>query len=646
MAVNPVNVSRLSHNMQTQFTISTLQRNQLELFTAQSRIASGRSYVTPSEDPVAASRALDLTQALGRQNQFVNNLAHGDNMLAAADEAITEVSSLLIEAHSIASQNVGSLTSAAERSAEAELVTGIRQQLMVVGNRQFDGRYIFGGRDTMSQPFTDALGGVAYIGDTGDLFTRISDEFSAVTNVPGNLVFGALSARIASDVDLTPALSESMRVQDVLGARNEPIRAGTLIFNEVGGAGAFRVDLAEADTIGDVVRLINEGAAAAGASITATLAAEGLEIDPGGSEITIGDNSAGVVAADLGIFTNTPTDATIVGQRLNPRLTRLTPVADIARGAGLDTQNGFVVTNGAVTATVDISTAQTVQDIINAINNAGVSVMARVNDAGTGIDVFNQVSGTSLTIGENGGATAADLGIRTLDTATPLSALNFARGFDTKEGEDDLRITAQDGSTVDVNLDGAATIGDVITLLNEAATDAGVAVTASFAEVGNGIRLVDATGGTGLLSVSTLNASTAATDLGLDQIADDGVSELTSRDTNPTRTEGVIGALVDLENALRADDTQGIAAAAQRIDEFSPEVTRVHGVVGARSQAMQSKLHQTQDAVQTTEIFLSEIRDLDYAAAAAEMQSALTQLQASYQTSSVLFDLSLMNFIR
>ena len=109
MAINPINVSRVSQNMRTDFAIGAMQQNQLELFTTQSRIATGRSFLTPSEDPVAATRALDLTQALQRQDQFTSNLRHGDNVLAAADDAITEVNSLLIEAQTIASKNVSNL---------------------------------------------------------------------------------------------------------------------------------------------------------------------------------------------------------------------------------------------------------------------------------------------------------------------------------------------------------------------------------------------------------------------------------------------------------------------------------------------------------------------------------------------------------
>ncbi|MHC5110822.1 MAG: flagellar hook-associated protein FlgL [Planctomycetota bacterium] len=646
MAVNPINVSRVSQNLQTTQMISSFRANQLNLFGIQSRIAAGRSFLSPSDDPVAATRAIDLTQALGRQNQFLQNIQHGDSVLTATDTAINEVESLLIDASAVASQNLSNLTSAAERFAEAEVVAAIREQLLVVGNREFDGRFIFAGRDTTVPPFTHALGGVSYIGDTGDLLTRISEDFTAVTNVPGNLLFGALSSRIASNVDLSPALTADLRLEDIEGTRGETIRGGTLVINEIDGAGPVPVSLSAVDTIGDIVDAINAAASANSATFSAQLSSDGLTIIPGANAITVTDTNADVVASNLGVLTNSPTTDNIEGLPLDARLSRLTAISDLAGGSGIDIDSGFVISNGENTATIDLSDAETVQDIINIINNADVGVMALINDDATGIDVLNRVSGTSLTVGENGGTTAADLGIRTMDNATELSSINFGRGFNPSEDRADFQITARNGATVDVDVESANTIGDVIDLINAAAQDAGVSISAAFAEVGNGIRIIDSTGGAGVISVANVGTSLAAIDLGIFGSTTGTETELVGVDVNPTRTDGILSALVELERALRADDTQGIAAAGERVDNFVPEVTRTHGIVGARGQAMQAKLRQTQEAAQTTEIFLSELKDLDFAEAATRLQAATTQLQASFQSSSILFNLSLINFLR
>ena len=93
-----------------------------------------------------------------------------------------------------------------------------------------------------------------------------------------------------------------------------------------------------------------------------------------------------------------------------------------------------------------------------------------------------------------------------------------------------------------------------------------------------------------------------------------------------------------MESALRADYTQAIALAAEQVSTFTDEVTRVHGEVGARSQAMRSKLQQMQDASQTAEILLAEVQDLDMTTAITELQAAQTQLQASLQTSSLMLE--------
>jgi len=645
MTVSPINVLRISQGMQTDFMLNSLRTTERALALAQSRISSGRAFVSPSEDPIAASRSVDLSNALAQQNQFMNNLQFGDNELTAADNAIGEISSLLIDAHSIASQNVSNLTSPAERAAEAELVAGIRAQLVTVGNRQFNGRYIFGGRDTTTQPFIDAAGGVAYVGDTGDRYTRSDANSSSVVSAPGHLLFNSLSQPIDSNVNLTPVLTPDVRLEDITGAAGRAIRAGTLVINEANGVGSYSVDLSNADTIGGVVDQINAAASATGSSLTATLTDTGITIDTGGATAVIGDTGTGSIAADLGIRTS-GTSGVIDGLPLVPRVTRLTPVEALAGGAGIDLTHGFTVTNGDLSTTVDLSSAKTVQDVINAINGAGIYVRAQVNDAGTGIDVFNQVAGASLTIAENGGTTASDLGIRTFDQATQLDRLNSGLGVSIREGYDDLRVTLGTGDTVDVNLDGATTIGDVVNIINAAAADAGLPLTAGVSNNGNGLTLTDASGGADPISVSRLNASAAIDGLGLSNatLSADGTT-LTGADVNPTQSQGILTALINLEQALRADDTQGISVSAERLNNLAADVTRIHGVIGARGQAMASKRNQMADASSTTQVMLSDVRDLDYAGAVTELQSSMTQMQASLHSSSMIMNLSLMDYL-
>src|SRR6185369_14562420 len=96
---------------------------------------------------------------------------------------------------------------------------------------------------------------------------------------------------------------------------------------------------------------------------------------------------------------------------VGPKITSLTPLSALNNGAGVSSA-GIVITNGASTSTISLTGLNTVGDFLNAVNNSGTNVHAEINAANTGFNLFNPLSGSALTVGENGGTTANDLGIR------------------------------------------------------------------------------------------------------------------------------------------------------------------------------------------------------------------------------------------
>lgn len=646
MAINSVNLSRVTTTQKTEALLSSLRRNTAELFTGQSRLASGQRFQTPSEDPGSAARVLNMTEILGEQSQFITNIRHAADTLDATDVAMGEVSALIIDAQAIASQNIGTLSSPEEREAAAELIAAIRDQLVAVGNRTFEGRYLFAGRDTDRQPFIETIDGVRYVGDTGDIYARTDVDELTPINLPGNVLFGAISSQVQGTVDLNPIIADATRLEDLSGARQLGVRKGAFQIVEDGAAGVVTVDITSADTAGDVVQIINDAATAAGAGFTATLTNNGITITPGATPITVRDISTGTTAGDLGITTTAPTGADIVGLDLRTSLSRTTPLTALLDGMGLDVTAGLTMTNGASSATIDLSAATSVQDVLNAINNSGLSVKARINDAGTGLDVVNLLSGTELSIGENGGSVASDLGIRSLDLDTPLSSLNNGRGVRIEDGVTDLLITAKNGNSFEVNLDGLTTVGEVIDAINVEATTAGVGMTASLAGAGSGITLTDSSGGTGFISAGRANLSYAVDDLGLTGTVPDPETVLAGTDVASARATGVLTALFDLERALIADDSQLITFAAEDIDRHLVDFNKSRGVVGARGKSMRDRQTQTESAVFATEQLMSDVRDLDYTEAVTRFQQAQTALQASLLTGSQVLNTSLLDFLR
>lgn len=649
MAITPINVARVSHNMQTLSLLSSLRANTLDLFLQQNRLASGKRLNAPSEDPVGASQALKLSQMLERQEQVLASIRHADAFLSATDAGVHEISDLLIEAHAIASEMVNTTADQGQRDSQGELIRAMIDQLVTIGNRSFQGMYLFGGQQTRQPPFVRELGGVQYLGDVNALRTTVDVGQRPKVNLDGSEVFGALAGQVTGYVDLDPALTLDTRLVDLNGAAGVGVRTGFLRIELDSPASSFVVDLRQADTIGNVIALINQAAENAGLTVgpgqdfhaSLNADANGLALTSNGN-ITVTEVGEGKTARDLGLLGSG--DPVLDGADLNPRVTPMTRIETLFDGAGA-ALGSILIENGGRSATVDLSGAVTVQDVINRINASEMQVRAKINDAGTGIDVINTLSGSRMSIGEAGGDTAERLGIRSLHAGTPLSGLNDGRGVDVVEGQDDLRILAKDGSAVDVNLDGATTIQDVLDAINAAAADAGVALTASLATTGNGIRIVDATGGTGVLRVERLNLSAAIDGLGLNKAADPAADELISDDRNTVRVNSIFTAMFDLFEGLLAGDERRITDAGERIRGFIDHANRMQGIVGSRSKAMHTRLFLTEDAVVATKVLLSEIQDLDYTEAVTKFQQAQTMLQANLMTGSRLLELSLLNYI-
>jgi len=132
--------------------------------------------------------------------------------------------------------------------------------------------------------------------------------------------------------------------------------------------------------------------------------------------------------------------------------------------------SGITISNGTNSATVTLAgppVLNTVQDLLNAINHSGTNVQAQINAAGNGINLVNPLSGTALRIGENGGNTADQLGIRSFNANTSLAGFNNAAGVSAIAGilpgpKGQITISRTDGTQFSIQADGISTSSQLI----------------------------------------------------------------------------------------------------------------------------------------------------------------------------------------
>ena len=98
-------------------------------------------------------------------------------------------------------------------------------------------------------------------------------------------------------------------------------------------------------------------------------------------------------------------------------------------GSGTDLDlTGIELVNDNAVWSISFEDCKTVGDLLAKLNDPQYGLYAAINDAKNGIDIRSRVSGADFCIGENGGTTASQLGVRSLDWNTRLDALDFGRG--------------------------------------------------------------------------------------------------------------------------------------------------------------------------------------------------------------------------
>ena len=654
----PTSIPRSTLLLSRQQTLESMRRTNNGLLDAQQAISTGVAVRQPSDDATRSSTILWLQEKLRTRRQLELNMNHAVGIMNMADQSLNDVTSNLLEANSIASSQVGIGSSAATRSGDAAIIAALIQSATDIANRTHQGTWLFGGDGggRLDQPlFTSLAGGISYSGGQDHRTTDLGLSAPVPVNSNGVEAFGAVSVRMASDVDLDPQATSTTPIDDVRGAQGTGIARGSLLVTV--NSTQVSVDLSTADTLQDVVVRISDAInnidPAAGGLV---LAPRGFQLTAnGGHTITIDDVTGGRTAADLGIEL-TAAGTTVTGNDIDPLLTERTELG--ALGVVIDWTGGLKISQGATTKVADFATATTIQDLSNEIQRLDLGLRLEIDTQQQSLMLVSQVSGVDLAVTENaGGTTAQDLGLRTFGSSTQLDAFRFGLGVDIQSGQDDFAIQLHDGRTLAVNLDGAHTVDHVLEAIRSAAAaqlpplvvgdpgDPRSNLNVGLAADGNGFLFQDNTDGASDFRVRQLGQSLAATHLGI-YVNAGSASTIEGTDQAKVRTESVWTHLINLRDALRNDDTSGIRIAGSQIEQDLDMLAEARARIGVRTQRVEQEQHRSGESKLTEQAMLSSIRDTDFTEAISRFMQLQQQLEATLRITAQGYGLSLLDFLR
>ena len=181
---------RVSTNMIYDKGVGTIQQLWSSLLHAQQEVATGRRVLTPADDPIAASRALDVNKSLVINAQHKANLDTSTDSLRLLENKLMGMGEILqyMRQGAVGAGN-GILTQQELDFFVIDMRSQFESLLTLSNTQDVSGNYLFSGYRADVQPFQGAYGNVHYEGDQGTRTIQVSSSRFMPVSLPGSDLF-------------------------------------------------------------------------------------------------------------------------------------------------------------------------------------------------------------------------------------------------------------------------------------------------------------------------------------------------------------------------------------------------------------------------------------------------------------------------
>lgn len=182
---------RISTNTIYQTGISKISQLQSEQSKLQQQIASEKRILTPSDDPIAAARALEITHAQNMNTQFASNRQIAETQLTGQDISLDSITELLVSTQTVLVGSAGTLSATQKNTLAVQLSATFDTLLGYANTQDANGNYLYAGLQGDTKPYTATSTGATYNGDSQQQLLQVDNARQMPINIPGDSVFQA-----------------------------------------------------------------------------------------------------------------------------------------------------------------------------------------------------------------------------------------------------------------------------------------------------------------------------------------------------------------------------------------------------------------------------------------------------------------------
>ena len=185
---------RISSSWAHQTAVNSMLNQQASLQQIQQQLSTGKKLLTPSDDPMAAARIIDLNQNIKQNEQYQSNINTARDRLSQQESVLQSATDVLQKINELGVQGLNDTNSPSDRTSIAGEMEELNKQLLSIANTKSpSGEYLFSGFKSTTQPFSKnsgTTGTYTYAGDTNSRSIQIDTNRQITDGDPGSQVFG------------------------------------------------------------------------------------------------------------------------------------------------------------------------------------------------------------------------------------------------------------------------------------------------------------------------------------------------------------------------------------------------------------------------------------------------------------------------
>jgi flagellar hook-associated protein 3 FlgL len=155
---------------------------------AQQQVGTGKRIQRPSDDPLAAGRAIQHSAQLAAIDSYSQRSDDASARLSVLDGALSNMTDILTDALATAASGHGSNISQSTRDIASSKLTGLRDDLAAAFNMTANGVYLFSGSKTGTTPYANGSGAWVYSGDASAVTVDTAKNRTVAVTVDGQAV--------------------------------------------------------------------------------------------------------------------------------------------------------------------------------------------------------------------------------------------------------------------------------------------------------------------------------------------------------------------------------------------------------------------------------------------------------------------------